>query len=55
LIWLGLAGGLGTFAAGITTAFTGFSATTMAIGMPADLIVITWISIVGVLMWRQAA
>jgi hypothetical protein len=55
LTWLGLAGGLGTVAAGISTAYTGFSAATMAIGMPADLIVIAWISIAGVLMWRQAA
>lgn len=52
--WLGIAGGLGIFVAGIATAFTGFSATTMAIGMPADLVAIVWLSLTGVFMWKQS-
>jgi uncharacterized membrane protein (DUF485 family) len=54
LACLGLAGGLGTFVAGILTAYTGFSATTMAVGMAADLIVMAWICIASYLMWRQS-
>jgi hypothetical protein len=55
--WLGvvgLAGGLGTVAAGIAQAFTGFSALSMALSMTAGSLLLVWAIALGVLMWRLA-
>ena len=53
--WVGfmaLLGGLGTAAAGIAQAYTGFSESVMMISMPASLLLLIWMIVVGVLMWR---
>ena len=50
--WFGLAGGLGTMAGGIVTAFAGFSTTAMNIAMPFNLALLVWVLIIGVNLWR---
>jgi hypothetical protein len=52
--WLAIVGGTGTVVAGLLTAFTGFSMITMNVAMPFNLIMIVWIALTGVVMWRQA-
>jgi hypothetical protein len=54
--WLsGLAviAGVLTMVAGVVMAYTGFSATTMAINMPANFLLLTWTFNIGLVMWRQ--
>jgi hypothetical protein len=50
---LAVVGGLLTSAAGIAMAYTGFSDVTMAINMPGNMILLLWMLILGVLMWRS--
>lgn len=52
--WLGIIGGLGTIAGGLTTAVSGFSTTAMTIAAPFDLILVIWMAVIGILMWRRA-
>lgn len=55
--WLGfiaIVGGLGTAIGGLLTAFSGFSRAAMNVGMPFNLIMIIWIALAGILMWRRA-
>jgi hypothetical protein len=52
--WLGFVGGLGTVAAGITQAYTGFSALAMTLSIPASSVLLLWAIAVGVFMWRLA-
>jgi len=52
--WLGFVGGLGTVAAGIAQAYTGFSALAMMVSMPASSVLLLWAIAVGVFMWRLA-
>ena len=55
--WLGLlalVGGLGTVAAGIGQAYTGFSAVSMNLSMSAASILLLWAIAAGVFMWRLA-
>jgi hypothetical protein len=52
--WLGLAGGLGTAAAGVAQAYTGFSALAMALGMPAGALLLVWAIAAGACLWRLA-
>ena len=40
-----------TMVAGVVMAYTGFSAITMAINMPANLLLLVWMSTIGVMMW----
>jgi len=49
---LGLLGGLGTLAAGVVQAYTGFSALAMMVGMPANTILLVWAVLVGTYLWR---
>jgi hypothetical protein len=51
--WFGVTGGIGTIAGGVLTAFTGFSTATMDISIPFGLIVVTWMVMIGVVMWKQ--
>ena len=51
--WLGVAGGVGTIAGGILSAFTGFSAIEMNVAMPSNLMLVIWIGLMGAFMWRQ--
>jgi len=54
-IWvgfLGILGGLGTAAGGVVLAYTGFSES-MKISMLANLLLLVWMIVVGVLMWRR--
>lgn len=52
--WLAITGGAGTIASGIVTAFTDFSMTAMSFAMPFNLILVVWMVVIGVLMWRRA-
>ncbi len=52
--WLGIIGGAGNVASSILTAFTGFSTTAMSFAMPFNLILMVWMVVIGVLMWRCA-
>ena len=47
-------GGVPTAIAGVVIAYTGFSSLAMAINMPASFLLLLWMLIVGVLMWRRA-
>ena len=47
-------GGVPTAIAGVVIAYTGFSGLAMAINMPASFLLLLWMLIVGVLMWRRA-
>jgi hypothetical protein len=54
--WLGalaIIGGVPTAVSGVVMAYTGFSATAMGINMPASSILIFWMLILGLLMWRR--
>ena len=55
-VWAGLLailGGLGTTAGAVVLAYTGFSESMMMINMPANLLLLLWMIVVGVLMWRR--
>jgi hypothetical protein len=51
---IGLAGGLGTVAAGVAQASTGFSGLAMTLSMLASAVLLGWVLLAGVLMWRSA-
>jgi hypothetical protein len=42
-----------TIIAGVVMAYTGFSAITKAINMPASLLLLVWMFSIGVMMWRR--
>ena len=52
--WLALLGGLGTVAAGVAQAYTGFSPLAMALSMPASSVLLLWAIVVGAYLWRLA-
>ncbi len=52
---LGVFAGLATFAGGLAMTFGGFSATAMAIGMPANLALAGFLVVTSGLMWRRGA
>ena len=52
--WLGIGGGIGSIAGGLLTMFSGFSTTAMNVAMPFNLILVVWMVMIGVLMWRRA-
>jgi hypothetical protein len=47
-----IAGAL-TIMASVVMGYTGFSTLTMAINMPANLLLLVWIFSIGVIMWRK--
>jgi len=54
--WIGglaLVGSIPTAVAGIVMAYTGFSGLTMAINMPASVLLLLWMSTLGMMMWRR--
>jgi hypothetical protein len=54
--WLALfalVGGVPTLVAGVMMAYTGFSNSEMAVGMPANIILLAWMIALGVLMLRR--
>lgn len=54
--WMGglaIVGGVPITVAGVVMAYTGFSRLAMAINMPASSILLVWMLILGVLMWRR--
>jgi hypothetical protein len=53
--WIAVLGGLGSFVAGIAQAYTGFSGLAMASSMAASSLLLVWIVLVGVFLWRGAA
>jgi uncharacterized membrane protein (DUF2068 family) len=55
--WLGglaIAGGLPTAVAGVAIAYTGFSDLAMSINMPANVVLLLWMLLLGRCMWRRA-
>lgn len=46
-------GGALTMVAGVVMAYTGFSSITMTINMPASFLLLVWMFILGVIMWRR--
>jgi hypothetical protein len=52
---IGLLGGLGTAAAGLAQAATGFSDLAMTLSMLAGSVILIWFVLAGLLMWRSAA
>jgi hypothetical protein len=46
-------GGVPTTIAGVVMAYTGFSGLAMAINMPVNFLLLLWMLIVGVFMWRR--
>lgn len=50
--WLAFAGGVPTAGAGIAIAYTGFSGVAMTASMSASVLVLIWIVLVGIWMWR---
>ena len=51
--WLAIFGGLSTAAAGIVMAETGFSNTGMLINMPANFLLLIWITLTGIWVWKM--
>jgi hypothetical protein len=51
---IGLLDGLGMVAAGAAQASSGFSALAMTISMTASSVLLLWIILAGILMWRLA-
>jgi hypothetical protein len=54
--WVGglaLLGGVPTVVAGVVMAYTGFSGLSMAINMPASIVLLAWMFALGTLMWRR--
>jgi hypothetical protein len=54
--WMGglaIVGGVSTTVAGVVMAHTGFSGLAMAINMPASSLLLVWMLILGVFMWRR--
>ena len=52
--WIGIAAGMGTAVSGPVMAYTGFSALAMNISMPSGFLLIVWLIVLGLLMWRRA-
>ncbi|MFQ5995530.1 MAG: DUF4386 family protein [Acidiferrobacterales bacterium] len=53
--WVAVCAGAGTIAGGWITAHTGFSLRTMTIAAPFNLLMVVWMVVMGVLMWRRAS
>lgn len=53
--WLAVVGGIPTAIAGVVMATTGFSGLAMGINMPASFLLLVWMIVVGVWMWRLAS
>jgi hypothetical protein len=51
--WGGAIGGLGTVAGGLLSAHTGFSTIAMNVAMPFNLVIVIWMILVGVVLWRR--
>jgi hypothetical protein len=49
---LAVLGGAATALAGVVMAYAGFSAMEMFISMPANYVLLLWMLIIGILMWR---
>lgn len=55
LVWLAFIGGVGTAIAGIVMSQTGFSDATMLINMPANFLLLVWMALTGIWMWKNAS
>ena len=49
---LGIAGGVSTAASGVVIAYAGFSRLSMAVNMPAVLVLMAWTVALGIVDWR---
>lgn len=54
LVWIAFVGGLGTAVAGLVMAQTGFSNATMLINMPANILLLIWMTCTAIWMWKNA-
>ena len=52
---LALLGGVTTAAAGLVIAYTGFSELSMAVSMPGSSVLLLWMVVLGLCMWRDPA
>ena len=52
--WVGIIGGIATAVASVVIGYTGFSSLAMAINMPASSVLLIWVIIVGIMMWRRS-
>src|SRR5262249_53945021 len=50
---LAIVGGAPTMVAGVMMAYTGFSGLAMAINMPANFLLLVWMCLLGVFLWRR--
>ena len=50
--WIAIIGGGATVTAGVMYAYTGFSRVGMSVSMPASLILLLWLIVLGASMWR---
>ncbi|HJV50184.1 MAG TPA: hypothetical protein VJ652_01920 [Noviherbaspirillum sp.] len=53
LAFLACLGGPSTMVAGVVIAYTGFSETAMTVNMPANILLLVWMALLGVFMWRR--
>jgi Domain of unknown function (DUF4386) len=53
LSWVGVMAGVGSAVGGLLSAYTGFSTIEMNVAMPFNLVVIIWMILVGVILWRR--
>lgn len=53
--WLAMLGGVALAAAGIASAYTGFSDVAMTTNMASSLLLLVWLIVVGGVVWRLAA
>ena len=53
--WLAILGGLGTAIAGLVMSQTGFSDATMIINMPSNLLLLGWMVLTGIWMWKTTS
>jgi hypothetical protein len=54
LVWIAFVGGLGTAIAGLVMAQTGFSNAAMLINMPANILLLIWMTWIATWMWKNA-
>ncbi len=52
--WIGAIGGLASLVGGLVMAYTGFSSLAMNINMPSGIVMIIWLIIIGIIMWKKS-
>lgn len=52
--WVAVAGGVGAALGGVVMAYTGFSTPTMSLNLGSGAVLLAWVAVMAVLMWRRA-